>query len=298
MNIFVTGAGGQLGRSIEKIAEEYPRHEFFFTGRADADITDRAKLEMIFKDGDIDGVINCAAYTAVDRAEDERIEAFRINGDGVGILARLCAEYEARLVHVSTDYVYAGDKEGRITEEEVPHPLSVYGESKLEGEREVSRSEAVSAIVRVQWLYSEFGRNFALTMLKAAAEGYGLKIVGDQFGTPTYAVDAARALIAVLEGGCRKGGEIYNYSPEGETSWYGFAREIFRHARIAADVQCVSSDEHSAKAVRPRCTLLDSTKIVRELGVARRSWQDGIADMLRAVRAESKNGGIFSHNSK
>lgn len=284
MRILVTGADGQLGRSVAKIAGEYPGHSFLFADRARLDINDAAALRRYITESGAEGVLNCAAYTAVDRAETERAEAWRVNRDGAGVISGFCAELGLRLVHISTDYVFDGRGGGTIAEDSPTSPLNVYGESKLAGEAEVIRSGAVSAIVRSQWIYSEFERNFALTMLRAAAENKKLRVVNDQFGAPTYAAHLARAIIRVLEEGCREGCEIYHYSDAGETSWYGFASEIFGRAGIGADITPVSSAEYSAAAVRPKHAVLGCEKITAIPGVQRPGWREGVGEFLNALK--------------
>lgn len=274
MKILVTGGNGQLGRSLAKIGGD-----FLFTDLPEGDITDANAMERLA--GQVDAIVNCAAWTDVERAETEEDAAMRVNGVGAGVLAEVAARRGIPLVHVSTDYVFDGMAEGPITEAAAPHPLSAYGRTKLAGERAVEASGCDAAVVRTAWLYSEFGSNFVRTMLRLGSEGRSLRVVDDQTGCPTYAADLACAILRLLERGV-KGFEAYNYCGGGETTWYGFAREIFRQAGVDADLSPVDTAAYGARAPRPAYSVLDCSKIVAR-GAMVRPWQESLAECMQAL---------------
>lgn len=320
MRVLVTGAGGQLGRSLHGIAGEL-KHSFIFTGLHASehilplDITDAAAVsEMVRKYG-IDAIVNCAAYTDVEKAEDDIDAATLLNVDAPGILADIMKERGGLLVHISTDYVFGGEKlSSPINEICRPAPCGVYGLTKLQGEERVKASGCKYVILRTSWLYSEFGRNFVKTMLRLTAEKQEIKVVDDQTGTPTYARDLALAISAVLddysghvqpdgsydnggiynfskEGECSgHGGDyphngIYNYSDEGSCTWHGFASLIAAYAgRHDCRITPCSTGEYPAKAKRPAYSVLDKSLFKKTFGVEIPQWQDSLRECIHRSR--------------
>lgn len=279
MRMLVTGGRGQLGRSLESLAAEFPQHEFLFTDMPETDILDARSLARACREFRPGAVINCAAYTAVDRAESEPEAARALNALGPAIVAAAAKECGAAMVHISTDYVFGGATlRVPIAEDAVPAPLGVYGRTKAEGERAVAESGADAAIIRTAWLYSEFGNNFVKTMLRLSGQRDEVAVVADQFGSPTYAPDLARAIVAVVEHGI-SGTEIYHYTDSGCISWYEFACEIFRQAGRATCVKPITSDEYPSAARRPLWSVLDKGRI-EALGAAVPSWRDSLAVCL------------------
>lgn len=270
-----------MGRSFAQVAEEYPALSFVFPDERESDITDPVRMEQLIDGKSISAVINCAAYTAVDRAEEDQTAAVKVNTEGPAVLARLCARERIPLIHYSTDYVFDGLAGKPYTEADEPSPLNVYGRTKLEGEREIASSGCTALIIRTSWVYSRFGNNFVATMLRLAREGYPLKVVDDQHGTPALATDISRATLFMLHRGI-EGFDILNYNALGSTTWYGFAREIFRLAGIPAAVSPIATDRYPAKARRPTFGVLDTTK-AQALGIPIRPWQDALAECMREM---------------
>ncbi|WP_251619761.1 dTDP-4-dehydrorhamnose reductase [Odoribacter lunatus] len=281
MNILVTGAGGQLGSELRKIGFS-PLDEVFFTDVAELDITDRKAVENYVSRNEIDTIVNCAAYTAVDKAEEEPEKAELVNVKAVENLAEVAEKEGCLLVHVSTDYVFDGTASEPYTEKSPVNPQTVYGRTKLAGERAIRKSGCLAIIVRTAWLYSEFGGNFMKTMLRLAGEKGELHVVCDQVGTPTYAADLAAAIVHMLadESVADKTG-IYHFSNEGICSWCDFAREIMRLSGNKCTVNGITTAEYPAKAHRPAYSVLDKTKIKQTFGVAVPEWREALERMMR-----------------
>ena len=286
MVILVTGANGQLGLSLQKIAPEYPAHRFVFTDLPEGDITDAGRMEALVAGCGAEAIVNCAAYTAVDRAESDEAAAGRINADGPAVLAELAVRHGCRLIHVSTDYVFDGNGQSPYREEDAVGPVSVYGRTKLAGEERVCRSGGAGAIVRTAWLYSEFGNNFVKTMLRLAGEGRTLRVVDDQYGTPTYATDLARALMVLVERS-GEGMELFHYTDDGQTTWYGFAVEIFRQAGLPVEVVPVDTAGYPTAAKRPHYSVLAKEKIM-EAGAAVPPWREALRRCMDLLLPESR----------
>lgn len=280
MVIAVTGASGQLGQALQGIAAQYPQADFVFASSEIADITQMASLESFFIAYQPEVCINAAAYTAVDKAESEPGEAFRINAYGAGNLAHICKKYNTTLIHLSTDFVFDGKKGTPYTENDVPCPESVYGKSKLEGEQLIQHVYNRHFIIRTSWVYSQFGHNFMKTMLRLGAERNSLKVVNDQMGTPTNATDLARALVAIALSGSVNYG-IYNYSNEGQCSWFDFAVAIFEAGKITIDVVPTDSASYSSAAKRPAYSVLNKQKIKVEFGLVIPEWKESLNNLLR-----------------
>ena len=288
-NILITGANGQLGHEMRNVLANDPHFNAIFSDVAGddiitLDITDETAVEQVVANNAIGYIVNCAAYTAVDAAEDNELLAARLNAEAVGILARVAQRHGARMVHVSTDYVFDGQGCVPYTEDMLTCPQSAYGRTKLDGERQlldVLGDDAV--ILRTAWLYSPYGKNFVKTMLALGKDKPALKVVFDQVGSPTCARDLARAIVTVMSAEQWHPG-IYHYSNEGVISWFDFTKAIHRLADITTcDVQPCHSDEFPAKAHRPAYSVLDKTKFKTTFGVTVPYWLDSLEDTLHQL---------------
>ncbi|WP_207062863.1 dTDP-4-dehydrorhamnose reductase [Motiliproteus sp. SC1-56] len=283
MRILVTGAQGQLGRCLQDALAE-SAHDWRALGRSALDIADSASVARAIEGFAPDVVINAAAYTAVDRAETEVDAACRINAEGPAHLARACQTHGARLIHVSTDYVFDGDAERPYREEDTTRPLGVYGASKLAGERAVAEACTQHLIVRVAWVFSEYGNNFLKTMLRLGAERDSLGIVDDQQGTPTYAGDLARALVRLTE--VNKGWGTYHFSGGRPVSWYRFAEAIFQEAARQGKLERVptlnpiTTEEFPTPAARPAWSVLDGSQLQSVFGIGQGDWEQALAKVI------------------
>jgi dTDP-4-dehydrorhamnose reductase len=281
--IWLIGNRGMLGSEVEALLRESGR-EYLLSDK-EVDITSPEALSNFARDKRIYWIINCSAYTAVDRAEDEPESAFGINSHGVGNIARIANEKRARLIHISTDYVFNGEQNEPYTEDDSTRPTSVYGKSKLMGEEEILKAVSGHFIIRTAWLYGKSGPNFVHTMLRLFNERDEVRVVNDQRGSPTFAVDLARAIIKIAVDDSHKYG-IYNYTNEGVISWYDFACEIYRLAREYAltkrDVKIIpiTTGEYPTRAIRPKDSSLSKEKIKRELGVECRDWREALEEYI------------------
>ena len=283
MNILVTGANGQLGNEM-RIVSQKSTDRYFFTDVAELDITDADAVEKMVADNDIKVIVNCAAYTNVDKAEDEEELAELLNARAVANLALSMQRHDGLLVHVSTDYVFGGNRNNTPCREEEPaNPTGIYGITKLHGEQAITASGCHYLIIRTAWLYSEFGKNFLKTMLSLTATKPQLKVVFDQVGTPTYAYDLAAAIYDIVEHRKYEGKDgIYHYSNEGVCSWFDFTRMIARYAgNTQCDVQPCHSDEFPSKVVRTSYSVLDKTKIKQTFGIRIPYWTDSLEACLK-----------------
>ena len=282
MNILVTGANGQLGNEM-RIVSQQSAHHYIFTDVAELDITDAAAVEKMVADNDVKVIVNCAAYTNVDKAEDDRELAELLNAKAVENLALAIRRNDGLLVHVSTDYVFGGNKNNTPCREDEPGtPTGVYGVTKLHGEEAVIRSGCHYLILRTAWLYSEYGKNFVKTMLDLTATKPELRVVFDQTGTPTYAYDLAAAICDIIEQRKYEGRDgIYHYSNEGVCSWYDFTKAIAEYAgHTACDIQPCHSDEFPSKVIRPSYSVLDKTKIKTTFGLKVPYWTDSLKQCI------------------
>lgn len=281
LKIVVTGGDGQLGRTFRKIAEEYPAWNFTFLGSKELDITEPEMVARMMEEQKPDVIINCAAYTAVDKAEEEPQIAETINRYGVGLLAEAAQKDGVKLIHFSTDYLF-GDAvvggERPFTEDDEPTPQTVYGATKREGERIVELVGGDTVVLRTAWLYSEFGANFVKTMLRLGKSGNPVRVVADQCGTPTYAEDLARAALYLLEQGF-EGYNLYHYTNAGETTWCGFAEEIFKLSGLDVELTAITTEEYPTAAKRPKYSVLSKDKIAA-MGVEVPQWQDSLKRCL------------------
>lgn len=286
-NILVTGANGQLGNEMRRMAGEGSANRYLFTDVAELDITDLDAVRRYVAEQKIDVVVNCAAYTNVDKAEEDEGTADRINHLAVGNLAVACRERDAVLIHVSTDYVFRGTGNLPCREEEPTDPLGAYGRTKLAGERAVERSGCRYLIFRTAWLYSAFGNNFVKTMRRLTAEREQLNVVFDQVGTPTYAGDLAALIFNVVEDGAYEGRQgIYHFSNEGVCSWYDFAKEIAALSGRVCDIRPCHSDEFPSKVKRPAFSVLDKSKVKRDFGCVIPYWKDSLVKCIRQLEME------------
>ncbi len=290
MNILVTGTNGQLGNEMRVVARN-SADNYIFTDVAELDITDAAAVEKMVTDNDVKVIVNCAAYTNVDKAEDDREFAELLNARAVENLAQAIRRNDGLLVHVSTDYVFGGTKNNTPCREDEPaNPTGVYGVTKLHGEQAIIASGCHHIIIRTAWLYSEFGKNFLKTMLDLTTTKPQLKVVFDQVGSPTYAYDLALAIFDIVEN--RKyvdNDGIYHYSNEGVCSWFDFTKMIAEYAdHTGCDIQPCHSDEFPSKVVRPSYSVLDKTKIKKTFGVAVPYWTDSLRVCMTNLKAINK----------
>jgi len=275
-SIVVFGASGQLGNCLKTYAERNSVATIHFPTETEANILDDDALKAVFEKYNPSFSINCAAYTAVDKAEDDREMALKINKTGAENLARHCAENGSALIHISTDFVFKGDKPALLLEDDVAEPINVYGQTKLEGELAVKAILNEHFIIRTSWLYSEYGNNFVKTMLKLGAERDELKIIADQAGTPTYAMDLAACIMHVIESGSTAFG-VYHYSNEGVASWYDFAKAIFDISGTDVTVLPIKTAEYPTKAIRPAYSVMDKSKIKQTFNIEIPYWRDSLA---------------------
>jgi dTDP-4-dehydrorhamnose reductase len=282
-NIVVFGASGQLGQCLKSVASKEGIAGIYFLSSGEADISSPDALKKAFEAYKPQYVINCAAYTAVDKAEDEPEAALKINKTGVENLSDACAEHQSILIHISTDFVFKGDKAKPLTEQDETKPISVYGQTKLDGEKAIESMLKKFFIIRTGWLYSEYGNNFAKTMLRLGAEKEELKIIADQVGTPTYAIDLASTILQIINNGSTAYG-IYHYSNEGVTSWYDFARAIFDLSGSRVKAIPVKTEEYFTKATRPAYSVLDKSKIKKEFKLEIPYWRDSLITCLNKLK--------------
>ena len=282
MNILITGANGQLGNEM-RIVSKGSSDNYIFTDVAELDITNPNAVMNFIKDNEVKVVVNCAAYTNVDKAEDDETTAELLNAQAVEYLAKACKENDATLIHISTDYVFGGNEGNTPRKENEPvNPTGAYGRTKLHGEQAIEKVGCKHIIIRTAWLYSEFGNNFVKTMRKLTAERDSLKVVFDQVGTPTYALDLANTIevfiekLKIVNSQLSIVNSIYNYSNEGVISWYDFAKEICELSGNVCDIQPCHSDEFPSKVKRPSYSVLDKTKIKNKLNITIPHWKESL----------------------
>ncbi|HXJ99936.1 MAG TPA: dTDP-4-dehydrorhamnose reductase [Gelidibacter sp.] len=281
--VLVTGAKGQLGQCIQSIAHQYPTLNFLFVDKQQMDITNIIQISEFFKTHKVDWCINCAAYTAVDQAENHKEEAYQINVLGTRNIAQLCQEYDVKLIHISTDFVFDGLKTSPYTERDATNPINVYGETKLKGELEVKAHCASHFIIRTSWLYSEFGHNFMKTMLRLASERDILRVVNDQIGSPTYALDLAEALLHIIQKDKDHYG-VFHYSNQGQISWFEFAKTIFELVNHHIVLEQILTKDYPTLATRPLYSVLDTSKISEAFNLEIPFWKDGLVTALSKVQ--------------
>lgn len=286
MNILVTGANGQLGNEMQVLARENLQHTYFFTDVQELDICDEQAVYAYVSEHKIDIIVNCAAYTAVDKAEDNVELCDKLNNIAPGYLARAAQANGAAMIQVSTDYVFDGTAHIPYTEEEPTCPASVYGSTKLAGEQNVMDHCEKAIVIRTAWLYSIYGNNFVKTMIRLGQERDSLGVIFDQIGTPTYANDLAQAIFAAINKGVVGG--IYHFSDEGVCSWYDFTIAIHRLAGIAScKVKPLHTADYPAKAPRPHYSVLDKTKIKDTFGIEIPHWEESLKRCINQLRMET-----------
>jgi len=282
MKILVTGKNGQLGRSIRKIVENtHQKHEYVFTGRAELDFSNIKSISNYFQSHQFDLVINCAAYTAVDKAEEEKELTSLINHEALKKISEVLIQNNTKLIHISTDYVFDGNSKKPYKEDDIPNPINFYGKTKLEGEKVVQKIMPKNAIIiRAGWIFSEFGGNFLDTILKLGKEREELNIIYDQIGSPTYAMDLAEAILTIIDSkkynNENQETEIYHYSNEGSCSWYDFAKVIFKLANIKCKINPIKSDEYVTSSKRPSYSIMSKDKIKKNFNLVIPYYQDSV----------------------
>lgn len=281
--ILVTGANGQLGKELKQLAPSFPQYDFIFLSREDLPIHHFETVRHYFKTYQPQYFINCAAYTAVDRAEQEKDLAFQVNGEAVGVLAAVCKENNCRFIHFSTDYVFDGTATTPYKETFPPHPVNTYGASKLEGEKQALQFNPGSIIIRTSWVYSEFGKNFVRTMVKLMKEKEEINVVNDQVGSPTYAADLAEVILQIIASGNWHPG-IYNFSNKGIINWYDFAVAIKELNKSNCKVNPISTAQYPTPAKRPVYSVLDSSKIQETYGIQLKDWRESLRICLSRLK--------------
>ncbi len=282
MNILITGCNGQLGSELRAIEKEYAQYRFFNTSHQELDVTDHVAVAAYVEEHEIDGIINCSAYTAVDKAESDIDNCKAINTEAPANLAMAIEKRGGWLIHVSTDYVFDGTKHTPYNETDATCPNSVYGSTKLAGEESAMKLCQHTMVVRTSWLYSAFGNNFVKTMIRLGHTKDELGVIFDQIGTPTYASDLARAIMAAVEHGVVAG--IYHYSGEGVASWYDFTKAIHRLAGITdCQVNPIHTSEYPTPAKRPAYSVLDKTKIKQTYGIRIPHWEESLAKCINLL---------------
>lgn len=281
MNIWVTGRNGQLGSELFAIQKFYS-HQFFFTTSSDVDITNEDFVDQFVHAKNIDLIINCAAYTAVDKAEDEIDAAEKVNHIGVLNLALACEKYNAKLIHISTDYVFNGEATTPLKPDDEVSPIGIYGATKLSGENAILNHDIDAVIIRTAWVYSTFGNNFVKTMLRLGNDKTELNVVGDQIGSPTYAKDLALACMLVAENQSvwKRENQRYHYTNEGETNWAEFAQEIMNTAHLSCKINPISTEEYPTRAKRPKYSVLDKSSFKTDFNVKIRDWKEALHEMI------------------
>ncbi len=282
-NILVTGSNGQLGSEIRELSSNYS-YTFFFTDRNNIDITSKDSIKAFCQTNNINVIINCAAYTAVDKAESDELNADLVNRKAVKKLALVSSELNIKLIHISTDYVFDGRNFKPYCEEFQTNPQGVYGKTKLDGENEMRDiNPKNSIIIRTSWVYSSFGNNFVKTMLRLGREKESLGVIFDQVGTPTYARDLALTILDIIPKITNEKVDIYNYSNEGVLSWYDFAKEIMRMAKLDCKINSIQTFEYPTPAKRPHFSLLNKSKIKSIFNIEIPFWKDSLDECLKTM---------------
>jgi dTDP-4-dehydrorhamnose reductase len=283
LKILVTGSTGQLGSEIKELSSKYP-YDFFFTNRISLDITNKEKIKIFCQTNKINVIVNCAAYTAVDKAEKDEKNADIVNRKAIKKLALVSKKLNIKLIHISTDYVFDGKNFKPYCEEYQVNPQSVYGKTKLEGEKElININPRNSIIIRTSWLYSYYGNNFVKTMLRLGKEKDFLEIIFDQIGTPTYARDLGKLILDIVSKIQNEKVEIYNYSNEGVVSWYDFAKEIMKMSKLDCKINPIETYQYPTLATRPYLSLLNKSKIKQKFNINIPYWKDSLDDCLRRL---------------
>ena len=276
----VTGGNGQLAQCLKEIVKYHDELDITFQDLPDLDITNKQQLESYFSNNELDYCINCAAYTAVDLAEEQSDLAYAVNAEGPKYLAEVCQKHQVTLIHISTDFVFDGQKRIPYLETDAPNPLSVYGASKLQGERSIQETTEAYFIVRTSWLYSEYGKNFMKTMLSLSETLNEISVVSDQIGSPTYAGDLAEVLIQIVLSSSTNYG-VYHYSNSGTISWYDFAVEIFKQFGKTIEVKPIKTKDYPTAAKRPKFSALNTIKIENNFDCTIKDWQRSLNKVIQ-----------------
>ena len=286
--VLVIGAHGQLASEISVLKDEFQDLKFYFTPSSETDISQMESVRSIIHHTSPHFIINCGAYTAVDKAESDENRAYQINETGAQNLASLCHENNIFLIHISTDFVFDGTKKSPYIEADPVHPISVYGASKLKGEEAIIKSQCNFTIIRTSWLYSHFGNNFVKTMMRLGAEKSEINVVSDQIGSPTYCRDLARFILTNLHKFSSHNQEIYHFSNEGIASWYEFAEEIMKLNHFSCKVNPIPTSEYPTPASRPAYSVMDKTKVKSHFSYAIPHWKESLAQCIALIQASTK----------
>jgi dTDP-4-dehydrorhamnose reductase len=284
--ILVTGSKGQLGNELQAAAEHFPNFRYIFTDVDELDICNKSALDNFIREHRIEIIINCAAYTAVDKAEEDIEKCYAINAQAVKNIGEVAENFQLKVVHVSTDYVFDGKSFKPYTEDMCVSPDTVYGKSKLEGEKFLQAACHQYIIIRTSWLYSSYGNNFVKTMLRLGKEKDSLNVIFDQIGTPTYAADLAASILKILSQNKFISG-IYHFSNEGVCSWYDFATAIFKIAQINCQVNPIETKDYPAKAPRPYYSVLNKAKIKNSFGLSIAHWEESLEKCIEILKSEN-----------
>lgn len=285
MNILITGASGQLGSEIKELSKGDSKNKYFFEGSKTLDITNFLKVESFIKKNNINAVINCGAYTAVDKAEEEQEQAWNVNVNGVENIARAIKKTGGKLIHISTDYVFSGQAFQPYQENDAVNPLGVYGKTKRLGEEKLLELNFEAIIIRTSWLYSSYGANFLKTMLRLGKDRQELGVIFDQVGSPTYARDLAETCLKILSSDKKidMKSKTYHYSNEGIASWYDFAKAIFEIASIDCKVNPIETKDYPTPAKRPNYSVLNKSKIKKDFDVKIPYWRDSLKECIKKI---------------
>ena len=287
MRILVTGSNGQLGSEMVALQTQETPHQWFNLDINELDITDKNAVEQFVVNNKIDGIINCAAYTNVDKAEEDVALCYKVNRDAPQYLAQAIEKVGGFIIHISTDYVFDGTNNIPYTEQDKPNPVTIYGKSKIEGEQYVCESCKQHIIIRTAWVYSSYGKNFVKTMIKLGKEKPSLGVIFDQIGSPTYARDLAKAIITIVNQGIIPG--IYNFSNEGVISWYDFTKNIHQLANITScKVEPIHTADYPTLAQRPHFSVLDKTKIKNTYNIEIPYWRDSLEECIQLLEQQKK----------
>jgi dTDP-4-dehydrorhamnose reductase len=284
--IMVTGAEGQAGKELQQLSLVYPQYDFIFLTRKELSIDDEKAVRDVLQKEMPQYLVNCAAYTAVDKAEEEQEQAFLVNAAAVGILAKACSEHNCYFIHLSTDYVFDGTAKLPYKETDAVNPQSVYGRSKLQGEELAVNNNPGSLIIRTSWVYSAFGKNFLRTMIRLMAEKKEIGVVNDQFGSPTYAADLAEAILNIISSQKWEAG-IYHFSNEGMISWYDFATAIKQVTGSNCMIKPITTVAYPTPAKRPAFSVLDHTRITSVFGIIAKPWLESLRECISRIDIES-----------
>ena len=280
--IAVTGSNGQLGSELRGLQQLLPQYEWLFTSREELDLANREDIHVFFEKFRPEWFVNCAAYTAVDKAESEKEQALAANAEAPETIAKECAETGTKLIHVSTDYVFRGDGEKPYAPDDTTNPVNFYGETKRQGEQNALRYNAQTIIIRTSWVYSAHGKNFVKTMRKLMQSRTELNVVADQKGSPTYAKDLAAAIVSIIQSPKQHWG-IYHFSNSGELTWFDFAVEINRVSGFGCRIQPIPTADFPTPARRPAYSVLDKSKLVRNYGIALRDWKESLRECIEIL---------------